>query len=146
VPVLVLGRLLRYTGPADATVWVETSAPCEVEVLGHRDRTFCVEGHHYAVVVVEGLEPGCAVLYEVHLDGERHWPEDRSPFPPSLVRVPEPGVALEVVFGSCRVSLPQETPTPCPPRMTTAAAGPTRCGHWPSACSPSRRRGGRTSS
>ena len=41
-PGLVLGPLLRYTGTTSATVWVETSAPCEVEVLGQRARTFTV--------------------------------------------------------------------------------------------------------
>jgi hypothetical protein len=124
VPVLVLGPLLRYTGQTDATVWVETSGPCEVEVLGYRDGTFCVEDHHYAVVVVEGLEPGRAVAYEVHLDGERRWPEDGSPFPPSLIRVPGPGAALEVVFGSCRVSLPQEPPYTLTPEEDDRGRGP----------------------
>ena len=35
---LVLGPLLRYTGSTQATVWVETDGPCEVGVLGHRER------------------------------------------------------------------------------------------------------------
>ena len=34
MPELVLGPLLRYTGETDATLWVETDAACEVEVLG----------------------------------------------------------------------------------------------------------------
>ena len=34
---LVLGPLLRYAGTESATFWVETSAPCEVEILGHTD-------------------------------------------------------------------------------------------------------------
>ncbi|MHB8400308.1 MAG: DUF7800 domain-containing protein, partial [Candidatus Limnocylindrales bacterium] len=29
---LVLGPLLRHVGTTDATIWVETSAPCTVEV------------------------------------------------------------------------------------------------------------------
>ena len=33
---LVLGPLLRYTGSTQATVWVETDAPCEVAVLDAR--------------------------------------------------------------------------------------------------------------
>ena len=33
-PQLLLGPLLRYVGERDATVWVETDRPCEVEVLG----------------------------------------------------------------------------------------------------------------
>jgi hypothetical protein len=33
MPDLVLGPPLRYTSEADATVWFETDAACEVEVL-----------------------------------------------------------------------------------------------------------------
>ena len=72
---LILGPLLRYAGETDATVWVETDAACEVDVLGCRSRTFCVEGHHYALVHVTGLEPGGQYEYEVLLDGEKKWPE-----------------------------------------------------------------------
>jgi hypothetical protein len=71
VPPLVLGPLLRYVGETEATVWVETDAPCEVTVLGRTEPTFHVEGHNYALVYIEGLEPGTATPYEVHLDGER---------------------------------------------------------------------------
>ena len=46
---LTLGPLLRYAGESDATVWVETEAACEVEVLGHTASTFEIEGHHYAL-------------------------------------------------------------------------------------------------
>jgi hypothetical protein len=55
---LVLGPLLRYAGSTQATVWVETDAPCEVVVLDGRQRTFSVEGHHYALVVLRDLEEG----------------------------------------------------------------------------------------
>ena len=47
---LVLGPVLRYVGDTQATVWVETDGPCEVEVLGTRERTFHLSGHHYALV------------------------------------------------------------------------------------------------
>ena len=68
-----------------ATVWVETDGPCEVEVLDSRDRTFSIEGHHYALVVVEGLEPGVPQPYEVLLNGRRAWPLVDSD-PPSVLR------------------------------------------------------------
>lgn len=58
MPQLVLGPVLRYVGKDDATVWVETDQPCVVEVLGHGERTFTVEGHHYGLVCVGGLRPG----------------------------------------------------------------------------------------
>ena len=55
---LLLGPLLRYVGETEAVIWVETDEECEVEVLGHTEQTFCVCGHHYALVIVDGLEPG----------------------------------------------------------------------------------------
>jgi hypothetical protein len=110
VPQLLLGPLLRHLGERDATVWVETDEPCEVAVLGHRARTFQVEGHHYALVVVEGLEPGRAYEYEVALEGTRVWPEEGSPFPPSVIRPIGDDHDLRVLFGSCRVSYPHEPP------------------------------------
>ena len=118
MPELVLGPLLRYAGRTDATVWVETDAPCEVEVTagdgggGGRSRTFRVRGRHYALVHVTGLEPGRTYGYEVALDGEKRWPEPDSPFPPSRIRTPGYGEALKLVFGSCRVSAPTSRRTP----------------------------------
>jgi PhoD-like phosphatase len=110
MPELLLGPLLRYAGETDATVWVETDAACEVEVLGGRSRTFHVEGHHYALVHVAGLEPGDAYEYEVLLDSERRWPEAGSPFPPSMICTLADGESLKLVFGSCRISAPHEPP------------------------------------
>jgi PhoD-like phosphatase len=106
---LVLGPLLRHTGLHDAVVWVETAAPCEVEVLGARSRTFCVGGHHFALVVVEGLEPGSATPYEVALDGRRVWPPENSKLPPSLIRT-LPGDETRIAFASCRAAAPHEPP------------------------------------
>jgi hypothetical protein len=110
VPDLILGPLLRYVGETDATVWVETSAACEVEVLGCRARTFRIEDHHYALVHVAGLEPGSMYQYEVALDGKRRWPEAGSGFPPSVIHTVERGATIKIVFGSCRISAPHEPP------------------------------------
>jgi phosphodiesterase/alkaline phosphatase D-like protein len=101
--------MLRDVGPSSATVWVETDAPCIVEVLGHQARTFTVAGHHYALVIVEGLEPGSCTEYEVHVDGERRWPSDASEFPPSSIRTVDAG-PVRVLFGSCRTAAPHEPP------------------------------------
>jgi hypothetical protein len=109
-PNLVLGPLLRYVGETEATVWVETDAPCEVEVLGRREPTFTVEEHHYSLVRVEGLEPGSFNEYEVRLDGERRWPPAGSELPPSAIRTLGRDRPLDVCFGSCRVALPHEEP------------------------------------
>jgi hypothetical protein len=109
-PSLVLGPLLRYVDNDEAVFWVETDAPCEVEVLGTSERTFHVEGHHYALVRATGLQPGTWHEYEVLLDGERAWPEPDSPFPPSCFRTYPKEGPLEVVFGSCRVTAPHSAP------------------------------------
>ena len=105
-PALLLGPLLRHVDPVSATVWVETDRPCEVEVLDRRVRTFRVGAHHYALLVVEDLEPGSTTAYEVRLDGERVWPEDGSPFPPSRIRTPGRPGAFRIAFGSCRFAAP----------------------------------------
>ncbi len=110
MPALLLGPLLRYVDESSATIWVETDGPCEVEVLGRRQSTFRVEGHHYALVSLEELEPGEVYEYEVLLDGERVWPEPDSGFPPSLLRTIEPEAPLRIVFGSCRVAVPHHPP------------------------------------
>jgi len=107
---LLLGPLLRYVGETEAVLWVETDEPCEVEVLGHSAPTFCVHGHHYGLVIVEGLEPGSTTEYEVALDGERRWPESDSEFPPSVIRTLGGEGPLRLCFGSCRVSLPHHAP------------------------------------
>jgi hypothetical protein len=107
---LLLGPLPRYVSETEATIWVETSERCEVEVLGHREQTFGVGGHHYALVRVEGLEPGGFYEYEVSLDGERRWPLPDQDLPPSAIRTFSPGQPLDVCFGSCRVALPHEEP------------------------------------
>ena len=106
---LVLGPLLRYTGSTQATVWVETDAPCDVAVLDARQRTFCVEGHHYALVVLSDLDEGCVRAYEVHLDGERAWPPDDGR-PPSTIHTREHERRARLVFGSCRVGDPERQP------------------------------------
>src|SRR3954470_879777 len=101
-PLLLLGPLLRHVDPVSATVWVETDRPCEVAVLGRQARTFCVNGHHYALVVVEGLEPGSVTPYEVHLEGPRVWPQRPSASPPSRIRTAGRPGPFRLAFGSCR--------------------------------------------
>ena len=103
---LVLGPLLRHVGTEDATVWVETDSPCTVEVLGCRERTWTVAGHHYALVCVEGLQPGTSTPYEVRLDGDVVWPLADSDAPPSRIRTLGSGRPVRLAFGSCRYATP----------------------------------------
>jgi PhoD-like phosphatase len=107
---LVLGPLLRYVSATEATIWVETDAACEVSILGAVEPTFRVEGHHYALVRVEGLKPATDHPYDVRLDGEVRWPEPDSPLPPSSLRTLGGAGPLDVAFGSCRVAVPHEEP------------------------------------
>jgi hypothetical protein len=107
---LVLGPLLRYVGETEAVIWVETDEACEVEVLGHREPTFRVDGHHYALLPIDSLDPGQTYEYEVKLDGERRWPEPDSEFPPSVIRTLAGEGPVRICFGSCRVSLPHHAP------------------------------------
>ena len=107
---LVLGPVLRHVGERDATVWVQTDAPATVEICGARARTFEVEGHHYALVCVDGLQPGSRRPYTVALDGEHAWPPPQDAFPAPEIRTLGGGGPLRVSFGSCRVSVPHEPP------------------------------------
>jgi len=109
---LILGPLLRYVGEGCAVIWVETDTACEVTVNGFAQRTFHIEGHHFALVRMTGLEPGSVVEYTVALDGDRVWPQADSRFPPSVIRLFD-GASderIEVAFGSCRVAAPNEPP------------------------------------
>ena len=103
---LLLGPLLRHVGEEDATIWVETDRPCTVEVLGHRERTWTVAGHHYALVTVDGLAPGTATDYQVTLDGEVAWPPADTAYPPSRIRTLTRDGAVSLAFGSCRYATP----------------------------------------
>ena len=76
---LVLGPLVRYVDETSASVWVETRDAARVTVRAERARRGTrarsrAHGHHYALVVVDGLEPGTITPYTVEVDGERVWP------------------------------------------------------------------------
>src|SRR5215218_7750062 len=114
MPELVLGPILRYVSDTEATVWVETDGPCELEVLDHRAHTFGVEGHHYALVSIRGLEPGTTYEYGVSLDGEGRWPDPGSELPRSVIRTVEPQARIDLIFGSCRAAIPHHPPYTLP--------------------------------
>ena len=106
MPGLLLGPMLRYVSETEATVWVETDGPCEVEVLGRRDRTFCVDGHHYALVCLDG--PRARLVAGVRGEAGRRarLAAAESGFPPSRAADPRARRPLRIVFGSCRVAVP----------------------------------------
>jgi PhoD-like phosphatase len=115
MPGLVLGPMHRWASTSEGTVWVEADAACEVEVRADgaaaaSERTFEVEGHHYAIVRIGGLPEDAATPYTVALDGEPVWPEPDSPFPPSTLRTHSGSGPARIVFGSCRTAYPHEPP------------------------------------
>ena len=103
-PELVLGPMLRYVGETGATVWVETDRECQVEILGRTAPTFEVSGHHYGLVLIDGLAPGSETEYGVALDGVVRWPLPDGEFPPSVLRTLSPDRPVRLAFGSCRVA------------------------------------------
>jgi hypothetical protein len=117
---LVLGPLIRYVDETSASVWVKTVEAARVTVRVAGDawhaRTFGVHGHHYALVVVDGLEPGSVTPYAVEVDGTTVWPlpqgqrdADRDArggdYPVSVIATLKPGKPLRLAFGSCRTSV-----------------------------------------
>ena len=80
---LVLGPMLRYVDQTTASIWVETAEAARIAVVvagrSWQARTFAVHGHHYALVEVDGLEPGSATPYRIEIDGVPAWPGPDSP-------------------------------------------------------------------
>ena len=107
---LLLGPMLRFVDDRSATIWVETSDPCEVKILESSSRTFTVAGHHYALVILSDLEPGTTVEYEVAIDGATVWPKPGSNMPPSVIRTQHPNQEVSLLLGSCRAAAPHEPP------------------------------------
>ncbi|MEC5179289.1 alkaline phosphatase D family protein [Arthrobacter sp. CG_A4] len=109
---LVLGPMMRYVDETSASIWVETRAQARVSVrAGGRDwvgRTFAVHGHHYALVEVDGLEPGTVTPYTLAVNGSQVWPDPASGFPPPVIPTLKPGKPLRMAFGSCRTSVPHD--------------------------------------
>ncbi|NYJ75247.1 alkaline phosphatase D family protein [Allobranchiibius huperziae] len=112
-PPLVLGPLLRHVGETTATIWVETAAAGQVEVRsedGHTTSvpTFAAHGHHYAIVLVEGLEPGSVQDYQVAVDGGVVWPVPGDPYPPCRIATLDRSRPSHFLYGSCRTSVPHD--------------------------------------
>jgi len=109
---LVLGPMVRHVDEASVSIWVETAAAVQVTVSsGGRSwaaPTFRVNGHHYALVVVDGLSPGWSSPYTVALDGETVWPPRQSPYPAPLIRTIDRARPTRFAFGSCRTSVPHD--------------------------------------
>jgi PhoD-like phosphatase len=109
---LLLGPLVRYVDETSASIWVKTREAARVTVRAGdhawHARTFAVHGHHYALVVTDGLEPGTHLPYSLEVDGTDVWPVtegDGSGYPASVIATLKPGKPLRLAFGSCRTSV-----------------------------------------
>ncbi len=107
-PDLILGPILRFVDAHQATVWVETDRSCTVEVSTStgssvREPTWGVGGHHFAIVILDGLPAASVIDYRVILHtGEivsTCWPPDDRR---AVFRTAEPGGDVAIAFGSCR--------------------------------------------
>ncbi len=109
---LVLGPLLRYVDETSATIWVEVrqASVVSVQTAGRAfsTPTFAAHGHHYALVEIDGLQPGSVQDYTVSVDGAEVWPPAQSPYPPSRIATFDFANPLRIAFGSCRTSVPHD--------------------------------------
>jgi PhoD-like phosphatase len=127
---LLIGPVLRRVVGDRATVWVETTEPAHVRVEAEGGAsgsapTFSAYGHHYAIVIVEGLLPDADHPYTVTLDGREVWPLADSPYPPSFIRTRPADDAdhpVRLIFGSCREATPHATGRKLPPDALDAYA------------------------
>jgi hypothetical protein len=127
---LLIGPVLRRVVDTRATVWVETDAPALVTVRAEGGgegtaRTFSAYGHHYALVIVEGLRPDAGAPYEVFVDGAKAWPDPDSPYPPPVIRTrpaDDADTPVRLLFGSCRETTQHATTRRLPPDALDAYA------------------------
>ncbi|GID25736.1 alkaline phosphatase D family protein [Paractinoplanes brasiliensis] len=120
---LLIGPLLRRVAGTRATIWVETTEAAFVRVEAEGGGsgsapTFTAYGHHYAIVVVEGLRPDAASAYQVFLDDLQVWPSQESTYPPSVIRTrpaDDAEAPVRLIFGSCREATPNSSARRLPP-------------------------------
>ncbi|XAS77866.1 alkaline phosphatase D family protein [Dermatophilaceae bacterium Sec6.4] len=106
---LVLGPLLRHVAETTATIWVQTAAAGRIEVRAEgrswSAATFRAHGNHYAIVLVDGLEPGSVQDYQIVHDGVVVWPLVDDPYLPCRIATQDPADQPHFLYGSCRTSV-----------------------------------------
>lgn len=107
---ILTGPMLRYTSETEAVVWLELDRAGTVEILGTASPSFEIRGHHFALVVVEGLTPGHDYPYEVRVDGAKRWPPPDYRLPQPRIRTLPGDSDVKLAFGSCRGSGPHRPP------------------------------------
>ncbi len=107
-PKLLLGPIVRGTAPKDLTVWVELDRPCKVDVNGTRVSTFCIAGHHYALVPLRPVTPDViSISYSVIADGSLLWPPPEIGPSAATIALPVVNSAIQIAGGSCRQQAPE---------------------------------------
>ncbi len=107
---LLLGPMLRFVDETSATIWMETDEAGTVQILGFSTTTFTVKDRHYALVMIEDLQPGSENEYSVEFNGHVLWPDEAASHPMSVIRTPASDRAVSVLVGSCRAAAPHEPP------------------------------------
>ena len=109
---IVLGPMLRYLDDHQATIWLEVAQEADVTVRtaerSWSTHTFAAHGHHFALVILDGLSSGETYEYSVEVNGEHAWPLADNAFGPSVIRTLVPSEPFAMAFGSCRVSGPHD--------------------------------------
>ncbi len=118
---LLLGPMLRHVTETSATIFIETDSMATVAINGVETQTFAVAGHHYALVMLEALEPGSCVEYTVNLDGIERWPLPG--MPASVIRTLGHDGPLRILVGSCRAAAPHELPFTLSPTVDAQGLG-----------------------
>ena len=104
-------------------------------MLGCRERTFHVAGHHYALVHCTGLEP--ARRRPTRCGSTASWSgrEPDTPYPPSVVRTHRRATSRSGSPGAPAASARRTSRrTRCPRTSTPTGARSTRCACSPSTC------------
>ena len=101
--------MLRYADARVTTIWVQTDVACEVEILASRERTWCVDGLHFALVAGVRADPDDGdVPTRSAWTGARlaagSAPDSRR------ARAPPMRPAAGRDFGSCRITRPHVAP------------------------------------
>jgi hypothetical protein len=120
---LLIGPILRRVAGDRATIWVEPTEPATVRVEAEGGgagsaHTFSAYGHHFALVIVQGLRADTASAYRVFLDDRPVWPAADSTYPPSTIHTRPDGddtAPVRLIFGSCREATPHSTARRLPP-------------------------------
>lgn len=117
--ILILGPMLRYVDDHRATIWFETAQPATITITTSvgvtvDGRTWGLYGHHYILLVLEGLPADSSIEYRVtispHLHADEsdgtgdHEPETWPAFgpPPTVRTTGAPDQPARIAFGSCR--------------------------------------------